>query len=95
MKSIGTNPGPVHSDRIYKTVYPKVAAEFLRIGGLKGLTNKQIEKNATVVLLPFLGDEQDIIENEVMKMGEKIVKKKNNDSNWGLKKYKEILLKTY
>ncbi|HEY6534290.1 MAG TPA: SDR family oxidoreductase, partial [Candidatus Nitrosocosmicus sp.] len=29
VKSIGTNPGPVHSDRIYKTVYPKAAAEFL------------------------------------------------------------------
>jgi NAD(P)-dependent dehydrogenase (short-subunit alcohol dehydrogenase family) len=33
IRSIVTNPGPVHSDRIYKTVYPKAAAEFLRIGG--------------------------------------------------------------
>ena len=52
VKSIGTNPGPVHSDRIYKTVYPKAAAEFLRIGGFKGLSNKQIE-DATAALLPF------------------------------------------
>src|SRR5215211_648411 len=25
IKSVATNPGPVHSDRIYKTVYPKAA----------------------------------------------------------------------
>ena len=31
--SIATNPGPVHSDRIYKTVYPKAAAEFMRVSG--------------------------------------------------------------
>ena len=24
IRSVATNPGPVHSDRIYKTVYPKV-----------------------------------------------------------------------
>ena len=32
IRSVATNPGPVHSDRIYKTVYPKAAAEFLRVG---------------------------------------------------------------
>src|SRR4030066_1654679 len=42
--SIATNPGPVHSDRIYKTVYPKAAAEFLRIGGFPGLSSVEIEK---------------------------------------------------
>ena len=26
IKAVATNPGPVHSDRIYKTVYPKAAA---------------------------------------------------------------------
>ena len=31
IRSVATNPGPVHSDRIYKTVYPKAAAEFLRL----------------------------------------------------------------
>ena len=35
--SIVTNPGPVHSDRIYKTVYPKAAMEFLRISRLSWL----------------------------------------------------------
>ena len=53
IKSVGTNPGPVHSDRIYKTVYPKAASEFLRIGGFKGLTNKQIE-NANVLCFLIL-----------------------------------------
>ena len=91
IRSIGTNPGPVHSDRIYKTVYPKAAAEFLRIGGFKGLTNKQIE-NATFILLQFLGEKQDIIEKEAMKIAEKIVEE-NNESNSEIEKYKEILLK--
>ncbi len=91
IRSIGTNPGPVHSDRIYKTVYPKAAAEFLRIGGFKGLTNKQIE-NSTFILLQFLGEKQDIIEKEAMKIAEKIVEE-NNESNSEIEKYKEILLK--
>jgi NAD(P)-dependent dehydrogenase (short-subunit alcohol dehydrogenase family) len=43
IKSVATNPGPVHSDRIYKTVYPKAAAEFLRIGGYPGLESSEVE----------------------------------------------------
>ena len=69
--SVATNPGPVHSDRIYKTVYPKAAAEFLRIGGYPGLTNKQIEEISTA-LLPFLGDEDTIIDSEAQKVAEKM-----------------------
>ena len=39
--SIATNPGPVHSDRIYKTVYPKAASEFMRVSGFEDLhTNR-------------------------------------------------------
>ncbi|MDP8906927.1 MAG: SDR family oxidoreductase, partial [Thermoproteota archaeon] len=91
IKSIGTNPGPVHSDRIYKTVYPKAAAEFLRIGGFKGLTSKQIEY-ATNSLLPFLGENQDIIENEVVKVAENFIKG-GNESNPGLEEYKDSILK--
>jgi len=91
VKSIGTNPGPVHSDRIYKTVYPKAAAEFLRIGGFKGLTNKQIEI-ATNALLPYLGEKQDIIENEAKKIAVNLVKEKN-DSSIEVEKYKETLIK--
>ena len=42
--SIATNPGPVHSDRIYKTVYPKAAAEFMRVSGFDDLTPVQVEE---------------------------------------------------
>ncbi|WP_428323998.1 SDR family NAD(P)-dependent oxidoreductase [Nitrosopumilus sp.] len=42
--SIATNPGPVHSDRIYKTVYPKAAAEFMRVSGFEDLTPVQVEE---------------------------------------------------
>src|SRR6476646_8561126 len=79
IRSIATNPGPVHSDRIYKTVYPKAAAEFLRIGGFKGLTNKQIEI-ANAALLPYLGENKDILEQEAKKTADAIIKE-NNDQN--------------
>jgi len=91
IKSIGTNPGPVHSDRIYKTVYPKAGAEFLRIGGFKGLTNKQIEY-ATNALLTYLGENQDLVEKEVMKVAENITKE-GNETNLGLEECKESLLR--
>ncbi len=42
--SIATNPGPVHSDRIYKTVYPKAAAEFMRVAGFEDLEPVQVEE---------------------------------------------------
>ncbi|HEY7108042.1 MAG TPA: SDR family NAD(P)-dependent oxidoreductase [Nitrososphaeraceae archaeon] len=57
VKSIATNPGPVHSDRIYKTVYPKAAAEFLRIGGYPGLTSMEIEA-VSPKLLDLLGEDE-------------------------------------
>ena len=60
IKSIATNPGPVHSDRIYKTVYPKAAAEFLRIGGYEGLTSTEIER-VSAQLLQVLGEPQPTI----------------------------------
>lgn len=69
IKAIATNPGPVHSDRIYKTVYPKAAAEFLRVGGYTGLTSKQIEK-ISLELLPYLGDDLEIIKSESKKVAE-------------------------
>jgi NAD(P)-dependent dehydrogenase (short-subunit alcohol dehydrogenase family) len=64
IRSIATNPGPVHSDRIYKTVYPKAAAEFLRIGGFPGLSSVEIEKTLQR-LLNVLGENQDIIDREM------------------------------
>jgi NAD(P)-dependent dehydrogenase (short-subunit alcohol dehydrogenase family) len=60
IRSIATNPGPVHSDRIYKTVYPKAAAEFLRIGGYPGLSSLEIEK-ITSGALPLLGEPEDVV----------------------------------
>jgi NAD(P)-dependent dehydrogenase (short-subunit alcohol dehydrogenase family) len=60
VRSIATNPGPVHSDRIYKTVYPKAAAEFLRVGGYPGLASTEIEV-VTAKALPFLGDADDVV----------------------------------
>jgi NAD(P)-dependent dehydrogenase (short-subunit alcohol dehydrogenase family) len=60
IRSIATNPGPVHSDRIYKTVYPKAAAEFLRIGGYPGLSPLEIEK-VTAGALPLLGEPADVV----------------------------------
>ncbi len=60
VRSIASNPGPVHSDRIYKTVYPKAAAEFLRIGGYAGLSPSQIDYACTK-LLPLLGQDDAVI----------------------------------
>ncbi|MFZ8938031.1 MAG: SDR family NAD(P)-dependent oxidoreductase [Nitrosopumilaceae archaeon] len=42
--SIATNPGPVHSDRIYKTVYPKAASEFMRVSGFEDLSPVEVEE---------------------------------------------------
>src|SRR5919109_1397504 len=56
IRSIATNPGPVHSDRIYKTVYPKAAAEFLRISGYADLSSSRIDY-ACSKLLPLLGED--------------------------------------
>ena len=64
IQSVATNPGPVHSDRIYKTVYPKAAAEFLRIGGFPGLSSVEIEKTLQR-LLNVLGEDQDLIDREM------------------------------
>ncbi len=64
IRSIATNPGPVHSDRIYKTVYPKAAAEFLRIGGYPGLSSLEIEK-VTAGALPLLGESADVVANGI------------------------------
>ena len=64
IQSVATNPGPVHSDRIYKTVYPKAAAEFLRIGGFPGLSSIEIEK-ILQQLLDVLGEEQNVIDREM------------------------------
>lgn len=74
IKAVATNPGPVHSDRIYKTVYPKAAAEFLRVGGFPGLSRKQIEE-ISIALLPYLGDEPGTIDIESKKIATSLAEK--------------------
>jgi NAD(P)-dependent dehydrogenase (short-subunit alcohol dehydrogenase family) len=71
IRSIATNPGPVHSDRIYKTVYPKAAAEFLRIGGYPGLSSLEIEK-VTASALPLLGEPADVVAKGVSQVATEI-----------------------
>lgn len=80
IRSVAVNPGPVHSDRIYKTVYPKAAAEFLRIGGYPDLSSVEIEK-AAAKLLPLLGEPDDIISNGVKEIATEIAKSKSTSSS--------------
>lgn len=80
IKSICTNPGPVHSDRIYKTVYPKAAAEFIRIGGYHGLSSVEIESAATKALL-LLGESDEIIGNGLKQIAMEILQSRLNDGN--------------
>ena len=54
--SIATNPGPVHSDRIYKTVYPKAASEFMRVSGFEDLTPVEVEEAKDDLLECILAD---------------------------------------
>ena len=54
--SIATNPGPVHSDRIYKTVYPKAAAEFMRVSGFEDLSPLEVEEAKDDLLECILAD---------------------------------------
>jgi len=65
IKSLATNPGPVHSDRIYKTVYPKAAAEFLRIGGYPDLSSVEVEK-ATGAIARGLFDDEVAVEHDCL-----------------------------
>jgi NAD(P)-dependent dehydrogenase (short-subunit alcohol dehydrogenase family) len=71
IKSVGTNPGPVHSDRIYKTVYPKAAAEFLRIGGYPGLDSTEVELSA-INGLELLGESPEVFSKGIMAIAQQI-----------------------
>ena len=74
--SIATNPGPVHSDRIYKTVYPKAAAEFMRVSGFEELTPIEVE-SAAKELLPLLGEEESFIQNGITEAATKLANGKD------------------
>ena len=80
IRSIATNPGPVHSDRIYKTVYPKAAAEFLRIGGYPGLRPIEIEKIISTAL-PLLGEPTDTISKAILDVAAEIVKTRDQQAD--------------
>ncbi|MFB5612283.1 MAG: SDR family NAD(P)-dependent oxidoreductase [Nitrosarchaeum sp.] len=76
--SIGTNPGPVHSDRIYKTVYPKAAAEFLRVSGFEDLTPIQVEA-ASKELFPLLGEDENTVKTGIVKAAQKLAQQYGKD----------------
>jgi len=77
--SIGTNPGPVHSDRIYKTVYPKAASEFLRVSGFEDLLPVEVE-SATNEILPLLGEDENTIKEGIVKAAQKIAEQYGKDA---------------
>ena len=78
--SIGTNPGPVHSDRIYKTVYPKAASEFLRVSGFEELSPSEVEAvNKEIVGL--LGEDDQTIKDGIKSAAEKIGKSETTLTN--------------
>src|SRR5215204_657495 len=80
IKSVATNPGPVHSDRIYKTVYPKAAAEFLRIGGYPGLDSTEIELSA-INGLELLGESPEVFSKGIMEIEQQISKSRSSPSS--------------
>ena len=69
--SIATNPGPVHSDRIYKTVYPKAASEFMRVSGFEDLTPVQVDA-ANKELLPLLGEDENTVKQGITNAAQKL-----------------------
>ena len=69
--SIATNPGPVHSDRIYKTVYPKAAAEFMRVAGFEDLVPAKVDA-ANKELLPLLGEDDSVVKAGIAAAAKKL-----------------------
>jgi len=78
--SIGTNPGPVHSDRIYKTVYPKAASEFLRVSGFEDLSPSEVEA-ANNEIVGLLGEDDETIKAGIKAAAEKLGNKETTLSN--------------
>ena len=78
--SIGTNPGPVHSDRIYKTVYPKAASEFLRVSGFEGLSPSEVEA-ANNEIVGLLGEDDGTIKAGIKSAAEKLGKPETTLTN--------------
>ena len=78
--SIGTNPGPVHSDRIYKTVYPKAASEFLRVSGFENLTPAEVE-TANKEILGLLGEDDETVKAGIKSAAQKLGKDETTLTN--------------
>jgi NAD(P)-dependent dehydrogenase (short-subunit alcohol dehydrogenase family) len=78
ISSIATNPGPVHSDRIYKTVYPKAASEFLRVSGFEDLIPIEVE-SVNKEIVPLLGEEESVIKAGIAKAAENLANTKGGD----------------
>ena len=78
--SIGTNPGPVHSDRIYKTVYPKAASEFLRVSGFEDLTPAEVE-SANKEILGLLGEDDETVKAGIKSAAQKLGKEETTLTN--------------
>ena len=78
--SIGTNPGPVHSDRIYKTVYPKAASEFLRVSGFEDLTPVEVE-SANKEILGLLGEDDETVKAGIKSAAQKLGKEETTLTN--------------
>ncbi len=78
--SIGTNPGPVHSDRIYKTVYPKAASEFLRVSGFEELSPKEVEA-ANNEIVGLLGESDETIKAGIKSAAQKLGKQETTLTN--------------
>ena len=87
--SIATNPGPVHSDRIYKTVYPKAASEFMRISGFEDLTPIEVEK-ANKEIVPLLGEDDNTVKKGISQAAANLAKTKPGSDS---KKLEDTLAK--
>ena len=88
-----TNPGPVHSDRIYKTVYPKAAAEYVRIGGFPNLKPTEIDM-VNNAILPLLGEPDNVVNNGINKVTQEILKSRGKgDANELAKTIKDMVSK--
>ena len=83
--SIATNPGPVHSDRIYKTVYPKAASEFLRVSGFEDLNPEQVQSVSSEIL-PLLGENEETVSEGIKKAAENLAKIMGNKSEADVKR---------
>lgn len=90
--SIATNPGPVHSDRIYKTVYPKAAAEFLRVSGFEDLTPVEVEA-ANKEIVGLLGEDEQTVNAGIKKAAEIVAKMKDGDIEKISKTLRRLLAK--